>query len=119
MFKHTLMALACALPLLTGHAGAADPISIKFAHVVAEHTPKGQGALLFKKLAVERLPGQVNRIVAVDTATRRLTLDRHLRHTFTAARQPRLRRLSTIANVGIENLYIRRQDAVAGYTSSV
>jgi C4-dicarboxylate-binding protein DctP len=59
MFKHTLMALACALPLLTGHAGAADPISIKFAHVVAEHTPKGQGALLFKKLAEERLPGQV------------------------------------------------------------
>ena len=59
MFKHTLMALACALPLLTGHAGAADPISIKFAHVVAEHTPKGQGALMFKKLAEERLPGQV------------------------------------------------------------
>lgn len=36
-----------------------DPITIKFAHVVAEHTPKGQGALLFKKLAEERLPGKV------------------------------------------------------------
>ena len=59
MFKHTLKALACALPLFAGFAGAADPISIKFAHVVAEHTPKGQGALLFKKLAEERLPGQV------------------------------------------------------------
>ena len=59
MFKHTLKALACALPLFAGFASAADPISIKFAHVVAEHTPKGQGALLFKKLAEERLPGQV------------------------------------------------------------
>ena len=44
MFKHTLKALACALPLFAGFAGAADPISSKFAHVVAEHTPKGQGA---------------------------------------------------------------------------
>ena len=59
MFKHTLKALACALPLYAGLASAADPISIKFAHVVAEHTPKGQGALMFKKLAEERLPGQV------------------------------------------------------------
>ena len=59
MFKHTLKALACALPLFAGFASAVDPISIKFAHVVAEHTPKGQGALLFKKLAEERLPGRV------------------------------------------------------------
>ena len=59
MIKHTLKALVCALPLFAGFASAADPISIKFAHVVAEHTPKGQGALLFKKLAEERLPGQV------------------------------------------------------------
>ena len=59
MIKHTLKALVCAFPLLAGFASAADPISIKFAHVVAEHTPKGQGALLFKKLAEERLPGQV------------------------------------------------------------
>ncbi len=64
----------------------------------------------------QRLPGQINRIVAVDAATRRLTLDRHLRHTFTAGRNPRLRRLVTMANVGIENLFIRRKDAVAGYT---
>ena len=59
MFKHTLKALVCAFPLFAGFASAADPISIKFAHVVAEHTPKGQGAVLFKKLAEERLPGQV------------------------------------------------------------
>jgi len=37
----------------------ADPIVIKFSHVVAEDTPKGKGALLFKRLVEERLPGQV------------------------------------------------------------
>ncbi|SDT88837.1 C4-dicarboxylate-binding protein DctP [Pseudomonas pohangensis] len=60
MFKLTLKALACALSLgIAGLVQAADPIVIKFSHVVAEHTPKGQGALLFKKLAEERLPGRV------------------------------------------------------------
>lgn len=60
MFKMTLKALACALALgAAGLAHAADPIVIKFSHVVAEHTPKGQGAILFKKLAEERLPGKV------------------------------------------------------------
>lgn len=53
-------ALFCAATLfVAGLAQAADPIVIKFAHVVAENTPKGQGALLFKKLAEERLPGVV------------------------------------------------------------
>jgi C4-dicarboxylate-binding protein DctP len=37
----------------------ADPIVIKFSHVVAENTPKGQGAVMFKKLAEERLGDQV------------------------------------------------------------
>ncbi|CAD5110506.1 C4-dicarboxylate TRAP substrate-binding protein DctP [Zestomonas carbonaria] len=65
MFKPALKALACALTLsVAGLAQAAEsqptaPIVIKFSHVVAEHTPKGQGALLFKKLAEERLPGKV------------------------------------------------------------
>src|SRR5690606_9572216 len=60
MFKLTAKALACALSLsIAGLASAAEPISIKFAHVVAEHTPKGQGALLFKKLVDERLAGKV------------------------------------------------------------
>ncbi|HUM91205.1 MAG TPA: TRAP transporter substrate-binding protein [Candidatus Competibacter sp.] len=34
-------------------------IVIKFSHVVADSTPKGQGALMFKKLAEERLAGKV------------------------------------------------------------
>lgn len=37
----------------------AEPVVIKFSHVVAEDTPKGKGALMFKRLAEERLPGQV------------------------------------------------------------
>ena len=37
----------------------AEPIVIKFSHVVADDTPKGKGALMFKRLAEERLPGQV------------------------------------------------------------
>ncbi|SDL26289.1 C4-dicarboxylate TRAP substrate-binding protein DctP [Pseudomonas indica] len=60
MFKTTAKALVCALSLgIAGLAQAADPIVIKFSHVVAEHTPKGQGALLFKQLAEERLAGKV------------------------------------------------------------
>ncbi|SUD59352.1 C4-dicarboxylate-binding periplasmic protein [Ectopseudomonas oleovorans] len=61
MFKPTVKALACAAIMsCAGLAQAADaPILIKFAHVVADNTPKGQGALLFKQLAEERLPGRV------------------------------------------------------------
>ncbi|MBF0675089.1 C4-dicarboxylate TRAP substrate-binding protein DctP [Pseudomonas sp.] len=60
MFKLSAKAIACALSLsIAGVAQAADPILIKFSHVVAENTPKGQGANLFKKLAEERLPGKV------------------------------------------------------------
>ncbi|AKD38424.1 hypothetical protein I926_05500 [Pasteurella multocida subsp. multocida OH4807] len=40
-------------------AWAADPIVIKFSHVVANETPKGQGALMFQKLVEERLAGKV------------------------------------------------------------
>jgi C4-dicarboxylate-binding protein DctP len=40
-------------------AQAAEPILIKFSHITADSTPKGQGALLFKKLVEERLPGKV------------------------------------------------------------
>src|SRR5690606_39588044 len=43
-----------ALPVL-----AQEPILIRFSHVVADDTPKGKGALLFKKLAEERLAGKV------------------------------------------------------------
>ena len=45
-----------ALPLTT----YAAPIVIKFSHVVAQHTPKGQAADYFKKLAEERTKGRVN-----------------------------------------------------------
>ncbi len=35
------------------------PILIKFSHITADSTPKGQGALMFQKLVAERLPDQV------------------------------------------------------------
>lgn len=44
---------------LTVTAVEAEPIVIKFSHVVGQDTPKGKGALLFKRLVEERLPGQV------------------------------------------------------------
>ncbi|WP_137886806.1 TRAP transporter substrate-binding protein [Pseudomonas sp. 2FE] len=62
MLKSLFAVAACALALTstsTQDAQAGAPILIKFSHVVADGTPKGQGALLFKKLAEERLPGQV------------------------------------------------------------
>ncbi|WP_105901711.1 TRAP transporter substrate-binding protein [Vibrio gangliei] len=56
----TSQAMLCAASILFAvSAHAADPIVIKFSHVVADSTPKGQGALLFKKLVEERLPGKV------------------------------------------------------------
>ena len=60
---NTIRALAvCALALsslVALTARADDPILIKFSHVVADGTPKGQGALLFKQLVEERLAGKV------------------------------------------------------------
>jgi len=50
--------VASALVAFAGTA-AAQPIVIKFSHVVAEKTPKGQGALKFKELAEKKLPGKV------------------------------------------------------------
>ena len=47
-----------ALAFVAG-AQAQQPIVIKFSHVVAEKTPKGQGALKFKELAEKLLPGKV------------------------------------------------------------
>ncbi len=44
---------------LVGAAQAQSPIVVKFSHVVAENTPKGQGALKFKELAEKKLPGKV------------------------------------------------------------
>ncbi|MET3456310.1 TRAP transporter substrate-binding protein [Pseudomonas kilonensis] len=60
MLKPVWKALACTLAFgAWGTAIAAEPIIIKFSHVVGEQTPKGQGALMFKKLTEERLPGKV------------------------------------------------------------
>ena len=44
---------------LGAQAAVAAPIEIKFSHVVAENTPKGQMALKFKELVAERLAGKV------------------------------------------------------------
>ena len=46
---------ALALPL----TAQAAPIVIKFSHVVAQQTPKGQAADYFKKIAEERTKGAV------------------------------------------------------------
>ncbi len=61
MFKSIIAISACVLALTSGGVNAATqaPILIKFSHVVADSTPKGQGALLFKKLVEQRLAGQV------------------------------------------------------------
>ena len=58
MTRIVYLAIAACVALFASNA-AAQPIKIKFSHVVAENTPKGQGALMFKKLAEERLPGKV------------------------------------------------------------
>jgi C4-dicarboxylate-binding protein DctP len=52
-----LLSVACLVPALQAHA--ADPIVIKFSHVVAENTPKGRAAERFKALAEERTKGRV------------------------------------------------------------
>jgi C4-dicarboxylate-binding protein DctP len=53
-------ALAAAVTLtLSTPVLAQKPIVIKFSHVVADSTPKGQGALMFQKLVHERLGGKV------------------------------------------------------------
>jgi C4-dicarboxylate-binding protein DctP len=50
-----VLTLALSLPL----AAHAEPIVIKFSHVVATNTPKGAAAEYFKKIAEERTKGRV------------------------------------------------------------
>jgi len=52
-----LLAAACAVAYTA--TAAAQPIVIKFSHVVADATPKGQAALKFKEIAEKLLPGKV------------------------------------------------------------
>jgi C4-dicarboxylate-binding protein DctP len=50
---------AAAFMLTSPVTEAAGPVVIKFSHVVAENTPKGQMANKFKELVEQRLPGKV------------------------------------------------------------
>jgi C4-dicarboxylate-binding protein DctP len=54
-----IAAVASAALLAGSSAALAQPIIVKFSHVVAEATPKGQGALKFKEVAEKLLPGKV------------------------------------------------------------
>ena len=55
----TTFAAACAALVFAATGAAQQPIVIKFSHVVAVETPKGKGAVYFKKLAEERTKGRV------------------------------------------------------------
>src|SRR3954447_2316721 len=57
--RRLLAALAAAFALAFSAAAPAQPIVIKFSHVVADATPKGQAALKFKEVAEKLLPGKV------------------------------------------------------------
>jgi C4-dicarboxylate-binding protein DctP len=57
--KGFIAAVAAALALAALPAAGADPIVIKFSHVVAADTPKGKAAERFKQLAEERTQGRV------------------------------------------------------------
>ena len=59
MKRFGMAALGAVLAVTWGTAALAAPIVIKFSHVVAEATPKGQGALKFKQVAEKLLPGKV------------------------------------------------------------
>lgn len=54
-----LKLVAAGVLLAFGLAAQAAPLVIKFSHVVADVTPKGQAALKFKELAEKKLPGKV------------------------------------------------------------
>ncbi|WP_110668211.1 DctP family TRAP transporter solute-binding subunit [Salinicola halophilus] len=58
--RHFLLGTAGCVALVASiGAHAQDPIVIKFSHVVAENTPKGQGAQLFAEEVEERLGDRV------------------------------------------------------------
>lgn len=59
MKKRTLFLLALSVVLSFTTTVLAEPIVIKFSHVVAVDTPKGEAAEYFKKLAEERTKGAV------------------------------------------------------------
>ncbi|WP_432784593.1 C4-dicarboxylate-binding periplasmic protein DctP [Oligella sp. MSHR50489EDL] len=59
IFKALVLPVALSMAGIVGTAQAQSPVVIKFAHVVADSTPKGKGALLFKEKAEERLGDKV------------------------------------------------------------
>jgi C4-dicarboxylate-binding protein DctP len=59
MKYYAIAAMAAGLLTLVGPAQAQSPIVIKFSHVVAPDTPKGNAALKFKELAEKYTNGKV------------------------------------------------------------
>jgi C4-dicarboxylate-binding protein DctP len=57
--RSIVIAVAAVIGAAVVPAQAADPIVIKFSHVVANETPKGKGAIKFKELAEARTKGAV------------------------------------------------------------
>jgi C4-dicarboxylate-binding protein DctP len=57
--KRSAIGFAFAALVIGTAALAQEPIVIKFSHVTAKNTPKGEGADYFKKLAEERTGGRV------------------------------------------------------------
>lgn len=57
--RKNLIAIATTALCAFSFIASADPIEIKFSHVVAENTPKGQMALKFKALVEDKLAGKV------------------------------------------------------------
>jgi C4-dicarboxylate-binding protein DctP len=57
--RKLILAAALAAVVALPAAAMADPIIIKFSHVVANDTPKGKGALKFKELAEKYTNGKV------------------------------------------------------------
>jgi C4-dicarboxylate-binding protein DctP len=55
----TLVATAALSAMLVTGSALASPVKLKFSHVVAENTPKGQMAIKFKEMVAERLAGKV------------------------------------------------------------
>ena len=57
--RKLILAAAAAAVFAVPVTSMAAPMVLKFSHVVAEKTPKGQAALKFKELAEKYLPGKV------------------------------------------------------------
>jgi C4-dicarboxylate-binding protein DctP len=59
--RRTALGLAAAVPMFAvGKAAHADPLILKFSHVVTPDAPKGKAALLFKQLAEKYTDGKVS-----------------------------------------------------------